>query len=164
MKKVWIVVCNAARCRIFESNGAGAEWMLVDTFQHPEGRSNTSELVTDSAGQGASLGGSVHHDAKAPKTSPKEVEVARFIHTVVGALDRGLRSNHFSHLVLVAAPHVLGMLKNELTTELSKHLMSTVDKDLENMGAIALAAKLRVETSIPLSERDVTRAPEKRAH
>jgi protein required for attachment to host cells len=165
MNKVWILVANASRGRIYETQqGEDADWRLVEAFTHPSGRSHTDELVTDGAGRNASQGRSVHHNAMVPKTSPKEVEKEHFVHALVTALDHGLRTNLFDHLVLAAPAHVLGMLKKALTPQLAKHLLATSDKDFEHLDAKELSERLASKARIPIDQADVVRNPEGHAH
>lgn len=143
MKTVWTLVCDSARARLFETRDKDPSWDLLEVFNHDESRSKASELVGDHLGQRSSQGASVHHNALAPASSPKDVEKGHFVHTLVTMLDRAIRSKRFDRWVLVAPPRVLGMLKNELTPELQKHLMATVDKDLTHLDAPGLAERLR---------------------
>jgi protein required for attachment to host cells len=164
MNNVWIVVCNAARARIYASHSPPAEWTLIESFDSPEGHETDSELVRDRAGQSSSQGASVHHNALAAKTPPKQVAAERFVRKVVDALDGGLQSNRFGHLVLVAPPRTLGMLRKELSVELTKHVMATVDKDFEHEDAHTLATKLHKEVTIPVDQQDVLRTSERHPH
>ena len=163
MDTVWIVVCDASRGRLFEIRGNDPTWNLLEVLSHSESRSRAEDLVGDHLGQRSSQGASVHHNALAPASSPKEVEKAHFGHTVATLLDRALRSKRFDHLVLVAPPHFLGMVKNELTPELQKHLMATVDKDLTHVQTPELVERLRGDVQIPVASRESHRG-HKHAH
>lgn len=162
MNNVWILVCDAARARLFELRGTDTTWHPIDELRHPASRDKATELVTDHSGQRSSQGASTHHNALAPSSSPKEVEKGHFAHTLATHLDQGMRSNRFRRWVLVAPPHFLGMLKKELTPELQKHLMATVDKDLSHLNERELAAKLRDAVLVPTDEHDSPR--DKHAH
>jgi len=163
MNVVWILVCDSARGRLFETRGNNPSWNLLEVFDHAESRSKSSELASDRMGQSTSQG-SVHHGALAPATSPKDVEKGHFIHALATMLDKGLRSSRFDRLVLVAPPHCLGMLKNELTVELEKHLMATVDKDLTNIDAADLSNRLGDTARIPVAERLASEAKASSRH
>lgn len=163
MNIVWILVCDSARGRLFETRGDGASWDLLEVLAHSESRSKASELSSDHAGQSSSQGPSVHHNALAPSSSPKDVEKGHFGHALVTMLDRAMRAKTFDRLVLVAPPHFLGMLKNELTPELRKHLVATVDKDLTHVDAPALTERLRETVRIPVDERDIVGPPARHA-
>ncbi len=164
MNTVWILVCDAARGRLFEIRGDNPCWEVIETFSHPESRSKAAELATDHMGQNSSEGGSVHHNALAPASSPKEVEKGHFVHTLATMLDQAMRSKRFHRWVLVAPAHFLGMLKEELTVELRKHLMASVDKDLNHFDARDLAERLRDVVRIPPDQRESLFQPDKHAH
>jgi protein required for attachment to host cells len=164
MNTVWIVVCNAVRARIFASVGPAAEWQMIRSFDHPEGRDSDASLSRDNAGSRSPQGSSVHHDSLSPRTAPKNVAAASFARTITDALDQGMRSRQFEHLVMVAPPHLLGVLRKALTPELQKHLLSTVAKDFEHTNAHELASLLHAEAAVPLGEREVVKANERHGH
>jgi len=164
MNMVWVLVCDAARGRLFEVKDGDAVWHLVETFKHQESRIKSSDLASDHVGRSSSKGASVHHNALAPASTPKEVEQSHFGHELGVMLDRALRAKRFRRWVLVAPPHFLGMLKKELTPELLENLMTTVDKDLSHEELPALVEHLRDAVRIPLAQRDVVREASKHAH
>jgi protein required for attachment to host cells len=164
MNDVWILVCDAARARVFEVRAAEPSWHLVEALTHAESRSKASELVSDQSGTRSSEGASVHHNALAPSSSPKEVEKEHFIHSLASRLDQAMRSKRFRKWVLVAPPHVVGMVKKELTAELDKHLMATVDKDLTHLELPELKVRLGDIVRLPLDQRDVVREADKHRH
>jgi protein required for attachment to host cells len=164
MDNVWILVCDAAKARLFETRKGDPAWHAVELVTHEESRSKASELVSDHSGNRSSEGGSVHHNALAPSSSPKDVEKDRFAHSLATTLDRALRAARFRKWVLVAPPHFVGLMKKELTSELEKHLMATVDKDLNHLDAHALTERLRDIVRIPVNEQASIREDTKRAH
>ncbi len=152
MNNVWVLVCDSSRGRLFDVGGNGAsEWRLLDVFNHAESRSKAADLVSDNLGQRSGQGAGVHHNALAPSSDPKETEKAHFGHALATILDEALRSNRFGHWVLVAPPHFLGMVKNELNPELQKHLLASLDKDLTHVDAAELAERLRDLVRTPVS-------------
>ena len=164
MNNVWILVCDAAKARLFETRNGEPSWHVVELVMHEESRSKASELVSGPAGSRSSEGGSVHHNALAPGSSPKDVEKDRFAHSLATTLDRALRAARFRKWVLVAPPHFLGMMKKELTAQLEKHLMATVDKDLNDLDVHALAERLRDVVHFPVDERADIRQDTKHGH
>ncbi len=164
MNTVWILVCDSAKARIFETRDGAPEWALLETTTHEESRAKTRALVSDQAGSRSSEGQSAHHNALAPTSQPKEVEKEHFAHALVKTLDQAKRGGRFSKWVLAAPPHFVGMIKKELTPELGKHLLSTVDKDLTHLDTLALSARLREDVRIPPDQREVLFAPAKHAH
>jgi protein required for attachment to host cells len=164
MNTVWVLVCDAARARLFDVHEDGTPWHLIERFEHEASRSRASELVGDHSGRGSPQGGSVHHNALAPASSPKEVEEGHFAHELATMLDQALRSKRFRRWVLVAPPRFLGMLRGEITHELAKHLVTTVDKDLSRLAVHELAVHLRDAVRVPPEQRDILREPTRHPH
>jgi protein required for attachment to host cells len=167
MNTVWVVVCDWTQGRLFQVRhlrGAPPAWQLVESFSHPESRRRTSDLVSDRMGQRFSEGRSAHRNALAPGASPKEVDNAHFAHLLATKIDHARRSNRWRWWVLVAPPHVMGRVKKELTRELEKLLMATVDEDLARVDEQELAMRLRDAVRIPIDQREVIREPKKYAH
>jgi protein required for attachment to host cells len=164
MNTVWILVCDAAKARLFETRQGDPSWHAVELVMHEASRSKASELVSDKAGSRSSQGGSVHHNALAPGSSPKDVEKDRFAHSLATTLDRAMRAARFRSWVLVAPPHFLGLMKKELSSELAKSLMTTVDKDLTGLDIHALAERLRGAVRIPVNDVAAIREDTKQVH
>jgi protein required for attachment to host cells len=164
MNTVWVLVCDSAKARFFEIRGGDPSWHLVSEVFHESSRSKPSDLVSDHSGNRSSEGRSAHHNTLSPASSPKEVEKEHFAHSLGKTLSQGMRSARFRRWVLVAPPHFLGLLKKELTPELTRHLMATVDSDMNHLGAHDLAERLRDAVRIPLDQRDVVREADKHAH
>jgi protein required for attachment to host cells len=131
---------------------------------HEESRMKTSALASDRAGGRSAEGASVHHDALAPASDPKEVEKEAFAAALVDLLDQALRSQRFARWVLVAPPHLVGVIKGKLTKELAKHLGATVEKELADLDGHAVEERLRDAVRIPADERDVVRENRKHSH
>jgi protein required for attachment to host cells len=164
MTTVWILVCDGAKARTFETEHGEPTWKTVDVTLHEESRSKASELVSDHSGSRSSEGGSVHHNALAAGSPPKEVEKERFAHSLAAMLDSGLRQARFDKWVLVAPAHVLGLVKKAISPALDKHLMATVDQDLGHLDIHALTERLREAVRIPPNELPTFREAIKRAH
>jgi protein required for attachment to host cells len=164
MNIVWVLVCDSARARFFEVRYRAPSWHLVSAVFHEESRSKARDLVTDHAGGRSPEGASAHRNALAPASSPKEVEKEHFAHTLGKTLDEAMRSERFYRWVLVAPPHFAGLIKNELTSELEKHLMATVDKDMSQLDAHELVERLRDAIRIPVDQLQTIRQPSKHAH
>jgi protein required for attachment to host cells len=164
MNTVWILVCDSAKGRLFETRDGAESWVLLETMTHEESREVASSLVSDRAGSRSSEGASVHHNALAPSSSPKEVEKDHFAHVLGKMLDQAMRTNRFRKWVLVAPSHFVGLLGKVLTPELKKHLMTTLDKDLTGLEVHALAERLRDAVRIPANEREVVRETTKHSH
>jgi protein required for attachment to host cells len=164
MNTVWILVCDSSKSRLFETQDGAATWVLLESKTHEESRSRVGALVSDHAGSRSSEGSSVHHNGLTPSSSPKEVEKGHFAHTIVKMLDQAMRAKRFRRWVLVAPPHFVGLIKKELTSELDKHLLTTVDKNLTELEPRELTERLRDAVRLPPNEREVIRPSDKHTH
>ena len=164
MNNVWVLVCDAAKARVFEIRDGGPTWHAVELVLHEGSRSKASELVGGPSGTRSSEGRSVHHNALAPASSPKEVEKSGFAHTLATTLDQAMRSARFRKWVLVAPPHFLGLMRKEITSELEKHLLTTVDKDFNDLAVHELSERLRGAVRVPVSDQESLREDRKRPH
>ena len=153
MNNVWVLVCDAAKARVFEIRDEDPTWHAVELVLHEGSRSKASELVGGPSGTRSSEGRSVHHNALAPASSPKEVEKDGFAHALATTLDQALRSARFRKWVLVAPPHFLGLMRKKLTSELEKHLLTTVAKDFNDLAVHELSERLRDAVRVPLSDQ-----------
>jgi protein required for attachment to host cells len=124
----------------------------MELVLHERSRSKASELVGSPSGTRSSEGRSAHHNALAPASSPKEVEKEGFAHTLATTLDQAMRSARFGKWVLVAPPHFLGLMRKELTSELEKHLLTTVAKDFNDLAVLELSERLCDAVRVPPSD------------
>jgi protein required for attachment to host cells len=153
VNNVWVLVCDAAKARVFEIRDGDPTWHAVELALHDESRSKASALVGGPSGTRSSEGRSVHHNALAPASSPKEVEKQGFAHTLATTLDQAMRSARFRKWLLVAPPHFVGLMRKELTSELARHLLTTVDKDFNDLGVHELSERLRDAVRVPVSDQ-----------
>ncbi|MFP4648391.1 MAG: host attachment protein [Halorhodospira sp.] len=131
MAKTWVVVADAARARVFESDRRSGEPMHErETWVNPELRLPAHERVTDR--QGRMAAGEGRH-AMEPSTDLKEVEAERFARELVRWLEQAWQQGRFEHLVLAAAPHFLGQIRHYLDNSLRGAVSYEIDKDLCHM-------------------------------
>jgi protein required for attachment to host cells len=164
MSTVWILVCDSAKARFFEVRPEQSTWHLLLERAHEESRSKAALLEGDRSGSRPSEGASVHHNALAPASSPKEVEKRRFARELGRVLDEASRASSFQRWVLVAPPHFMGILEHELTPELVKRLQSKVAKNMTRLGEPELRARLHETVRVPVSSRKATRESQKDTH
>jgi protein required for attachment to host cells len=155
---MWILVCDSAKARFFEVRGGDAPWQLLTEVFHEGSRSKAASLEGDRSGSRSSQGRSVHHNALAPASSPKDVEKQHFAHELARTLDEAQRSSRFRAWVLVAPPHFVGLIERELTPELEKSLLTKVDKDLNHLDARELKDKLGAAVQLPLDRQGSVRS------
>lgn len=123
--RTWILVANARTARIVEQRGSGhelfAEPGMVFTAEPPNEHA-------DRAGTGNSIAGPAH--PAVDMADPQEQADKAFAHTLATALSEGLQHRKFDRLVIVAGPHMLGLLRKSMPPEVAEKTMAELDKDL----------------------------------
>ncbi len=156
-KTTWILACDAGRAQLFEELEPGRAYSPVAAFLHPEGRAHVVDLVSDTNGRkpvGVSRGvgvvrgwqgGVQGRPGAAPDTDPKEVEAEKFARDLAAVLQKGLDDHRYQALVLVAPPHFLGLLRETVGDQVTKHLEWTLDKDLSLLSMAEIEKRVRGE-------------------
>jgi protein required for attachment to host cells len=127
MQNSWVLVANGSQARIFNMDGAKKNITLIKEFNHPESRMKTDQLSSDRSGNfnGSNIGSGSYTEA----TDPKSYEMERFALELAKSLEEGRATNKFGKVVLVASPHFLGLLKQNMGEQLGKAVSHTVQKD-----------------------------------
>lgn len=125
----WVLVADAHQARILEVDDAGLPAKLHHTIgsrsdgkAHDE-RGDLTE-VADNPKRAVVQQGALH-----PTGAFKDQAEHHFAKEVVRMLERGLAENAFQHLVLVAPPKLLGILRENLTRGLAARLRASEHKD-----------------------------------
>lgn len=152
MKDVWILVCDASRARLFRDAPRGDKLVQIDQLDHPESRERGRDLMADTVGRKPigpvparsvqGQGGAYGRPGAAPDTDPKEVEAQKFARQLAALLEKGLHDHAYKRLLIVAPPHFLGLLRATVSTQVAKHIESTIGKDLTNLDFQELADRL----------------------
>ncbi|MDZ7826334.1 MAG: host attachment protein [Gammaproteobacteria bacterium] len=99
MNGIGVVIADDVRARIFRAEGLRGGLEEVATLTHPEARLHERDLVTDDPGQ---------------DVSPRGREADRFAREVAHWLEQAVSDGRFRHLVVCAAPKMLGRLRQQL--------------------------------------------------
>lgn len=135
MQNSWVLVANGSQARLFNLDGPKKSITLIKEYAHPESRMKTDKLSSDRSGHymsGGSLGGSggsQGYGSFQEATDPKTYELERFAMELTKTLDEGRAANKFDKVVLVASPHFLGLLKQNMSEQLGKAVSHTIQKD-----------------------------------
>ncbi|MGZ5959005.1 MAG: host attachment protein [Myxococcaceae bacterium] len=124
----WVLVADGRHARVLEVEDAGLPPRLRSTVQPPppEGGSHPPE----------------HGWTHGPDPHP-EHERQRFVHALVQMLEHGAAENRFRNLVLVAEPHMLGLLRDALPRGLADRLRKSIAKDWTHLPDTELAEQVR---------------------
>jgi protein required for attachment to host cells len=121
----WVVVADAGRARIFETDAKAKHVSEIADLANPEGRSSDNELAGYVGGE----------SRPGPQSSPvepgaREHAVDLFSKEVARYLDSARGERRYDRLYLIAEPDFLGRLRSDVTPEVGEMVADTLDKDI----------------------------------
>lgn len=138
MEQYWILVADSARARIFSRDKKFSPLEEIETLVHPESRLHRQDLVTDRPGkvQESMTAGEYANDEP---TDPKTTEARQFARDISQQLRESRVAGSFRHLVLVAEPKFLGLLRKSLDPGTRDLVTAEVAKNLVRESAEGIA-------------------------
>ena len=139
----WVVVVDAQQSRILNVEDAGLPAKVRHTI-----RSRSDGSAHDESGDLSEVSdrpkhASTHHGALRTTGKPQDEAEHRFAKEVVRMLERGLAEGSFHHLVLVAPPKLLGILRENLTVGLAARARASEPKDYAHLTDHELEQRVR---------------------
>ena len=141
MSFTWVIVADKSRARIFETERLGAELHERETLAHPASRLHEQELTSDLPGRAFDSSGQGRH-AMGNEVEPKEHEAEAFAKQIADLVDKARTENRIDQLVVIAAPTMLGLLRNTFSDEAKKLVDAELDKDLTQHSVADIQAHL----------------------
>ena len=135
MERIWILVADSAHARLYLRGRRWEQLEQLEQHEHPEGRAHEGDLVSDQGAAVIQRGGQGQRRSSQPEVSATEHEAQVFARELAERLRRGRVGQEMDALVLVAAPHFLGLLRNTLDDQTRKCVVHEIDKDLTQYDA-----------------------------
>jgi len=142
----WIVLADSARADIYASDAGllrGPD--LIEAMHHPASRVPSHELGSDDRGRTrAAPGMGASTRSGVDFTYDKhDREAELFSHELAQRLDAaGLRGD-YEHLILVAPPHFLGLLRKDIDSGTSQRVSASLDRSLTHLAAHQVLDEVR---------------------
>jgi protein required for attachment to host cells len=137
----WVVVAAASRADIYSRQKRFSDLEIVQSLTEPDARAKESDLTSDAPGSTFDSGGQGRHSME-PKRTGKQHLRDTFARQVADAIESGHQGDRFRHLVLVAAPAMLGELRRHLSKTTLSQVVRTVDKNVTSETSAEIAALL----------------------
>jgi protein required for attachment to host cells len=128
MNTTWIVVASRDEVRIFSREGKGP-LTLINDIGNPLGRAHARDLVTDKAGC-SNDNRKPGRPAYSTEESPRDRVLRDFYREVCDHLEHDLDIHLYQHLVLIAEPRLLGIVRELLSPKVKKVITEEISKDL----------------------------------
>lgn len=129
----WVLVADAHHARVLAVEDAGLPAKVRHTI-----RSDSDGKAHDESGDLTEAADHVKHasphkGALHPTGQPSDEAEHRFAKELVQMLERGLSEGAFHHLLLVASPKLLGILRENLGRGLASRLRASEAKDYAHL-------------------------------
>jgi protein required for attachment to host cells len=125
----WVVVADSGRADIYSRLKRFSPLESVQCLTEPEARSKAHELVSDAPGRSFDSRGEGRH-AMEPDQSGKEHLRESFARRIADVLEPARNEGRFQQLVIVAAPAVLGALRQQLSHATQRQVVAEIDKNM----------------------------------
>lgn len=135
----WVVVADASRAEIYSRQKRFSQLEPVQQLIEPEARSKEQELASGASGRAFDSRGEGRH-AMEPHHTSKEHLRETFAHRIASVLESARAANRFQHLVIVAAPALLGELRAQLSSAMQKQVLAEFDKHMTEQEPASIAA------------------------
>ncbi|HAT9777352.1 TPA: host attachment protein [Legionella pneumophila subsp. pneumophila] len=125
----WLVVFDSTICRIYDY--CKNQLILIKEIQHPENKLRDIDITSDKPGRYQS-GGYVH-GTYSQESDPKEIKIENFSREISSILEHGRKTHAYEKLVLVASPHMNGLLLKHINKQLEDLIIHNIEKDLVHL-------------------------------
>lgn len=146
-QRTWVLIADATRARVLESEGPGHGLKLVSGLSFEVALPPTHELVSDRQARSYESVGSARH-AISGRTDPRRKEKRRFVEDVADAVAKLGSQKAFDRLIIVAPPQALGDLRDALPESIRGLIVTEVAKDLTKTPDSEVAGHL--DLAVPL--------------
>lgn len=142
MQTTWLLAADSSRARIFELSASDGHLQEVEDMLNPEGRLTDQEINAEPKdrffGKGSQVGSTDQRTEE-----PTQHAAAQFSKQVARRLDAARSEHKFDKLCVVAPPHMLGLLRENLSKEVQKMVEEEIPKDIAGMKEHDMEAYLR---------------------
>jgi protein required for attachment to host cells len=126
----WAIVLDAARCRIFELKNFN-HIRLIKAIDHPENKLRDIDLTTDKPGHYKASNS--NHGAFVQQTDPKEILLDNFSRDIAKELDKGRIQHAYKRLIIIAPPHMCGLLSKHINKHVDQLITHRINKDVMHL-------------------------------
>ena len=140
MTKRWVVVADQSKARIFTTEEPRGPLLELASLENSYGREQEQSLVSDRPGRSFDSHGQGRHSMGTP-VDPAETETVRFARRIAEHLQDACNEGRCKTLLLVAGPHMLGVLRKQLNTPESVKV-TAIDKNLGQYDAREIRSHL----------------------
>ena len=139
--ETWVVVANASRADIYRRNKKYGPLETVLCLREEHANAKEQELVADEPGRAFDRRGRGRHVMEPPH-SEKDHLLTEFAHRIARVLESARREDQFAQLVIIAAPAMLGELRQQIDSTTAAQITAEFDKELIDQNPQTIAKLL----------------------
>lgn len=124
----WVVATDSTTCRIYEYTKKPIQLILVEEISHPENRLRDIEITSDKPGHYKASSGA--RGAFVQSSDPKAVKIANFSREIAQQLDSGRNKHAYKNLIIIAPPHMNGLLHQHINKHVKDMVTHNIKKDV----------------------------------
>ena len=129
-KHFLVVVADESKAIAYTRAHLSGPLREIRTFENDAARLKAGDILADKGGRSFDSHGHGRHTLANEKADPKKHLAEKFARDIAEYIAVDVHNGTCRGYALVAAPHFLGLLRNELTTRTSAEPYATVDKDV----------------------------------
>ena len=120
--RTWALVSNGVRACILRDldSGAGEEPLEVVTGARS---THLRDIMADRSGRSFASDHSGRRSAMEPGSDPVRHDMEEFARETFALLERHLRDGHFDRLAMLAAPRMLGVLREQMPSSIAERVV-----------------------------------------
>jgi protein required for attachment to host cells len=135
----WVVVADSSRADFYVRHKRYSPMEPLHNITAPDARTRERDLGSDTPGRSFDSKGSGRH-ALEPSHTAREHLRENFAHLIADILDAGRVENKYQHLVIVAAPKLLGDIRAKLSSATQQLVSAEIDKDMTGQDLSVICA------------------------
>lgn len=143
MERIWFVVADEGRARVFERAQPGAALQELKELRDELAHARGAELQRDAKGRLYGKGERFMGHTAEPETDPHRKEARKFARQIAHLLEQARNERRYDRVFIVAAPAFLGVLRHELPESVRKVVAGELDQDLVNLDTHKLEQRLQ---------------------
>lgn len=124
----WVLNINSNDCRIYKYSKKPHQLTLLKEIKHPENRLKDTDLTSDKPGHYNTSGSA--RGAFSQPTDPKEIKIDDFSRNIAKELDHDRNTKAYENLIVIAPPHMNGLLFQHINKHVKELVIHNIEKDL----------------------------------
>ena len=132
-----ICACSASHARLWLAHTRRGDWTLVSDLKDTEATQPEQDRVSDRPGRTFDRRGGGRHTME-PTTSARDHDKECFARTIAAELNQAVAAGTAQHLVLIAGPKFLGLLRDALSAPATAAVAVSISKNLSQLDADAI--------------------------